>query len=107
MKLLVTDNLVSDLSQLDSFNINLEKISKSLGNGISVDEWLRYASPESLSLYMFQKPKSAKKLHFDVIPKTVDDYLSHYNSYSNLDNIKKLDSPIWHCLLYTSDAADD
>ncbi len=73
-----------------------EKISKSVGNGISVDEWLRYASPESLSLYMFQKPKSAKKLHFDVIPKTVDDYLSHYNSYSNLDDIKKLDSPIWH-----------
>ena len=73
-----------------------EKISKSVGNGISVDEWLRYASPESLSLYMFQKPKSAKKLHFDVIPKTVDDYLSHYNSYSNLDDSKKLDSPIWH-----------
>ncbi len=73
-----------------------EKISKSIGNGISVDEWLRYASPESLSLYMFQKPKSAKKLHFDIIPKTVDDYISHYNSYSNLDNNKKLDSPIWH-----------
>ncbi len=73
-----------------------EKISKSIGNGISVDEWLRYASPESLSLYMFQKPKSAKKLHFDVIPKTVDDYISHYNSYSNLDHLKKFDSPIWH-----------
>ena len=73
-----------------------EKISKSIGNGISVDEWLKYASPESLSLYMFQKPKSAKKLHFDIIPKTVDDYLSHYNSYSSLDNIKKFDSPIWH-----------
>ena len=73
-----------------------EKISKSIGNGISVDEWLKYASPESLSLYMFQKPKSAKKLHFDIIPKTVDDYLSHHNSYSSLDNIKKFDSPIWH-----------
>ncbi len=73
-----------------------EKISKSVGNGISVDEWLRYASPESLSLYMFQKPKSAKKLHFDVIPKTVDDYISHYNSYSKLDDSKKPDSPIWH-----------
>ena len=73
-----------------------EKISKSIGNGISVDEWLKYASPESLSLYMFQKPKSAKKLHFDIIPKTVDDYLSHYNSYSSLDNNKKFDSPIWH-----------
>ena len=75
---------------------NGEKISKSVGNGISVDEWLKYASPESLSLYMFQKPKSAKKLHFNVIPKTVDDYISHYNSYSSLDDKKKLESPIWH-----------
>ena len=77
-----------------------EKISKSVGYGISVDEWLRYASPESLALYMFQKPKSAKKLHFDVIPKTVDDYLSHYNSYSKLDKYK-------HCLLYTSPSPRD
>ena len=48
-----------------------------------------------LSLHV-SKPKSAKKLHFDVIPKTVDDYISHYNSYSNLEDIKKPDSPIWH-----------
>ncbi len=54
-----------------------EKISKSKGNGLTIDEWLTYASPESLSLYMFQKPKTAKKLYFDVIPKTVDEYLSH------------------------------
>ena len=73
-----------------------EKISKSVGNGISVDEWLRYGSPESLSLFMYQKPKSAKKLFFDVIPKTVDEYISHYNSYDKLDDIKKIDSPIWH-----------
>ncbi len=73
-----------------------EKISKSVGNGISVDEWLRYGSPESLSLYMFQKPKSAKKLFFDVIPKTVDDYISHCNSYDNLEEQKKYDSPLWH-----------
>jgi len=73
-----------------------EKISKSVGNGISVDEWLRYGSPESLSLYMFQKPKSAKKLFFDVIPKTVDEYISLYNNYEKLDYLKKLDSPIWH-----------
>ena len=73
-----------------------EKISKSVGNGISVDEWLRYGSPESLSLFMYQKPKSAKKLFFDVIPKTVDEYISHYNSYDKLDNIKKINSPIWH-----------
>ena len=73
-----------------------EKISKSVGNGISVEEWLRYGSPESLSLFMFQKPKSAKKLFFDVIPKTVDEYISHYNSYSKLDDLKKINSPIWH-----------
>ena len=52
-----------------------EKISKSKGNGLTIEEWLTYASPESLSLYMFQKPKSAKKLHFDVIPRAVDEYL--------------------------------
>tara|TARA_Y100001970_G_scaffold287904_1_gene413737 strand:- start:8200 stop:9798 length:1599 start_codon:yes stop_codon:yes gene_type:complete len=75
---------------------NGEKISKSVGNGISVDEWLRYGSPESLSLYMFQKPKSAKKLFFDVIPKTVDEYITHYNNYSKLEITKKFDSPIWH-----------
>ena len=73
-----------------------EKISKSVGNGISVDEWLRYASPESLSLYMFQKPKSAKKLFFDVIPKNVDEYLKHLNSFVDLDKNKQFDSPIWH-----------
>ena len=60
---------------------NGEKISKSKGNGISVEEWLRYSSPESLSLFMFQKPKSAKKLFFDVIPKSVDDYFSHLKKY--------------------------
>jgi len=73
-----------------------EKISKSVGNGISVDEWLRYGSPESLSLFMYQKPKSAKKLFFDVIPKTVDEYISHCNSYDRLDDQKKFDSPVWH-----------
>ena len=73
-----------------------EKISKSVGNGISVEQWLRYASPQSLSLYMFQKPKSAKKLFFDVIPKTVDEYFNHLNVYSDLEMQKKLDNPIWH-----------
>ncbi len=73
-----------------------EKISKSVGNGISVDEWLRYGPPESLSLFMYQKPKSAKKLFFDVIPKTVDEYISHCNSYRKLDDQKKFDSPVWH-----------
>ena len=51
-----------------------EKISKTKGNGIAIEEWLRYASPESLALYMFQKPRTAKRLYFDVIPKAVDEY---------------------------------
>ena len=73
-----------------------EKISKSVGNGISVDQWLRYANPESLSLYMFQKPKSAKKLFFDVIPKSIDEYFSHLDSYPKLDTINKYNNPVWH-----------
>ena len=73
-----------------------EKISKSVGNGITVDQWLRYGSPESLSLYMFSKPGSAKKLFFDVIPKTVEEYINHLNSFSHLDPKKQFDSPIWH-----------
>ena len=60
-----------------------EKISKSIGNGLSVDEWLRYASPESLAQFMFQKPKTAKRLYFDVIPKNVDEYLQHLASFSS------------------------
>ena len=51
-----------------------QKISKSKGNGLTIDEWLRYASPESLSLFMYREPKSAKRLYFDVIPRNVDDY---------------------------------
>ena len=53
---------------------NGEKISKSKGNGLTIDEWLTYAGPESLSYFMYQKPRSAKRLYFDVIPKAVDEY---------------------------------
>ena len=73
-----------------------EKISKSVGNGISVDDWLRYASPQSLSLYMFNKPRSAKKLFFDVIPKSIDEYYNHLKKFDNIDLIDKYNSPIWH-----------
>ncbi len=72
-----------------------EKISKSVGNGISVEEWLRYASPESLSLFMFQKPKSAKKLFFDVIPKSIDEYYTHLNKFNNNENTD-YNNPVWH-----------
>jgi|SRR5581483_10866752 len=72
------------------------KISKSKGNGLTVDEWLTYASPESLSLFMYQKPKAAKKLYFDVIPRTVDEYLQFLAAYPRQDAKGKLDNPVWH-----------
>jgi lysyl-tRNA synthetase class 1 len=73
-----------------------QKISKSKGNGISLEEWLRYASPESLNLFMFQKPKSAKRLYFDVIPKAVDEYHQHLRSASGQDAASRLANPAWH-----------
>ncbi|MFA9473983.1 MAG: lysine--tRNA ligase [Filomicrobium sp.] len=75
---------------------NGEKISKSKGNGLTIEEWLNYASPESLGLYMFQKPKTAKRLYFDVIPRTVDDYFQHLGAYSRNEPKQKLDNPVWH-----------
>ena len=73
-----------------------EKISKSKGNGISIDQWLRYASPESLSLYMYPNPKRAKKLYSEVVPKTVDDYLSHIEKFPNQDIKDQILNPVWH-----------
>lgn len=73
-----------------------KKISKTKGNGISIEEWLNYASPESLSLFMFQNPKSARKLYFDVIPKTLDEYWAHLEKYSGHQGAKALDNPVWH-----------
>ena len=73
-----------------------EKISKSVGNGISVDQWLRYASPESLSFFMFQKPRSAKKLFFDIIPKSIDEYYSFLKKYHQNKNVHDFDNPVWH-----------
>ena len=75
---------------------NGEKISKSIGNGLSVEEWLRYAPPESLALFMYQKPKSAKRLFFDIIPRNIDDYLQHLAGYSDQEPGKQLDNPVWH-----------
>jgi lysyl-tRNA synthetase class 1 len=73
-----------------------EKISKSKGNGLTIDEWLSYASPESLSLFMYQKPKTAKKLFFDVIPRAVDEYLQLLAAYPRQDEKSKLDNAVWH-----------
>lgn len=73
-----------------------EKISKSKGNGISIDQWLRYASPESLALYMYPNPKRAKKLYAEVVPKTVDDYLSHIEKYPQQEKKDQILNPVWH-----------
>lgn len=75
---------------------NGERISKSRGNGLTIDEWLRYASPESLQLYMFQKPRTAKRLHFDVIPKAVDEYIAHLDSLAGQSPAEQLSNPAWH-----------
>jgi lysyl-tRNA synthetase, class I len=75
---------------------NGEKISKSKGNGLTIDEWLTYASPESLALFMFQKPRSAKKLYFDVIPRAVDEYLQLLAGYPRQEGKAKLDNAVWH-----------
>ena len=73
-----------------------QKISKSKGNGLTIDEWLTYASPESLSLFMFQKPTAAKRLYFDVIPRTVDDYLGFLDAYPRQEWKERLGNPVWH-----------
>jgi lysyl-tRNA synthetase class 1 len=73
-----------------------EKISKTKGNGISIDEWLTYASPESLAFFMYQKPRTAKRLYFDVIPKAVDEYYTHASKFGEQDMKTKLANPAFH-----------
>ena len=73
-----------------------EKISKSKGNGISIEQWLRYASPESLALYMYPNPKRAKKLYSEVVPKTVDEYLALIEKFPSQEKKDQLLNPVWH-----------
>ena len=79
-----------------------QKISKSKGNGLTMEDWLRYGAPESLAYYMFQSPKSAKRLYFDVIPKAADEYLQQLDAYNRAPAEganappNKLDNPVWH-----------
>ncbi|MDQ0504249.1 lysine--tRNA ligase [Xanthobacter agilis] len=86
----------------DGFNYELfldekgQKISKSKGNGLSIEEWLRYASPESLALFMYQSPRSGKRLFFDVIPRNVDDYFNFLAKYPEQDWKQRLGNPVWH-----------
>ena len=88
--------------QPEGFNYELfldengEKISKSRGNGLTIEEWLTYASPESLAFYMYQSPRKAKRLHFDVIPRAVDEYVGHLAAYPKEEQAAKLINPVWH-----------
>jgi len=75
---------------------NGEKISKSKGNGLTIDEWLTYASTESLSYFMFLKPKTAKRMYFDVIPKAVDEYHQQLRAFPTQDAAAQLANPVWH-----------
>jgi lysyl-tRNA synthetase, class I len=75
---------------------NGEKISKSKGNGLTIDEWLTYAPTESLALYMYQRPRQAKKLYFDVIPRAVDEYYAFLSAYWRQDWKERLGNPVWH-----------
>ena len=75
---------------------NGEKISKSKGNGLTIDEWLTYAATESLSYFMYQKPKTAKRMYFDVIPKAVDEYHQHLKAYPAQDAAAQVNNPVWH-----------
>jgi lysyl-tRNA synthetase class 1 len=83
-----------------------QKISKSKGNGLTIDEWLRYASPESLSLFMYREPKAAKRLYFDVIPRHVDEYQQHLEAYARQDARARLANPVWHIHAGDPPAAD-
>jgi lysyl-tRNA synthetase class 1 len=91
-----------DATPPEGFNYELfldengQKISKSKGNGLTIDEWLRYASPESLSLFMYREPKAAKRLHFDVIPRSVDDYQQFLDGIPRQDAKQQLANPVWH-----------
>ncbi len=75
---------------------NGEKISKSKGNGLTIDEWLTYGSEESLGFYIFPNPKSAKQLHVGVIPRAVDDYWQFRERLADQELDKQLGNPVWH-----------
>src|SRR5579863_7830790 len=86
----------------EGFNFELfldehgQKVSKSKGNGLTMEEWLRYASPESLSLFVYREPKAAKRLYFDVIPRQVDEYQQFLEAYQRQDVKQRLANPVWH-----------
>lgn len=77
---------------------NGEKISKSKGNGLTIDQWLSYGSEESLGLFLYREPKSAKQLHAGIIPKTVDEYWQFREKLPSQPIEQQLGNPVWHLL---------
>ena len=75
-----------------------QKISKTKGNGLTMEDWLRYGAPESLAYYMFQSPKSAKKLYFDVIPRATDEFFQQLDAYPKQEKAKQIENPVWFVL---------
>ncbi|MGS1016960.1 lysine--tRNA ligase [Allosphingosinicella humi] len=75
---------------------NGEKISKSRGNGVTIDEWLTYAPEESLAFYIYREPKRAKQLSFGIIPKAVDEYQQFLATYPDQPWDKRLGNPVHH-----------
>jgi lysyl-tRNA synthetase, class I len=86
---------------------NGQKISKSKGNGLTIEEWLRYANPESLSLFMYREPKAAKRLYFDVIPRHVDEYQQLLDAYARQSPRDHLTNPVWHIHAGSPPSADN
>ncbi len=72
------------------------KISKSVGRGITVDAWVQYAPLESLLHFLFLNPRKARRIYWQVIPKSVDDYLENLKNYNQLETAERQDSPVWH-----------
>lgn len=91
-----------DATPPEGFNYELfldeqgQKISKSKGNGLTIEQWLSYGSQESLALFMYSRPREAKKLHFDVIPRAADEYLQFLGGYERQDWKNRLGNPVWH-----------
>ena len=84
-----------------------EKISKSRGNGLTIEQWLTYASADSLAYYMYKKPKTAKRLFFDCIPRCLDEYLDDRRRFDKANETQeneahekeaqvKIENPVFH-----------
>ncbi len=84
---------------------NGEKISKSKGNGLTIEQWLTYGTPESLGFYLFREPKSAKQLHIGIIPRAVDEYWQFRERLADQELDKQLGNPVWHLLRATGDGS--